>query len=110
MSSCVLSVYTLQLNVAAPWNLMLQHRRVYAALQCSLPRHAAARAGVAPDASVSRSNAKLQAVAEEDAAAETGGQVEAESSLPFTPITLVCQVNAARHEAVLSRFGRQHGQ
>ena len=56
-----------------------------------------ARAGVAPDVSVSRSTGKLRAVAEEGAAAETGGQAEAESSLPFTPITLVCQVSAAGH-------------
>ena len=48
-------------------------------------------AGVASDRSVSKSNSKLRAVDEEEVT-ESGGQVEAESSLPFTPITLVCRV------------------
>jgi len=47
--------------------------------------------GVAPEASVGKSNGKMHT--EEGAAVtETGGEAEAESSLPFTPITLVCQV------------------
>ncbi len=52
-------------------------------------------AGVAPEGSVSKSNGKLHAVEEQGAVTEAGGEAEAESSLPFTPITLVCQVCTA---------------
>ena len=48
--------------------------------------------GIAPEGSVSKSNGKMHAV-EEEAVTEAGGEAEAESSLPFTPITLVCQVH-----------------
>ena len=52
-------------------------------------------AGVAPEGPVSKSNGKMHAV-ETEAVTEAGGEAEAESSLPFTPITLVCQVHICR--------------